>query len=83
MTTATNLEDLLDSKPAFRSGEIALWLLVTLNAFFALRDGDGCQELARGWIEDTENYFFEAMSNEIGFSSEGLRERIWEALKRR
>jgi hypothetical protein len=82
MTTATDLDDLLDSEPAFRSGEVALWMAVTINAFFTLRDGGGYQNMARGWIEDPDNGFFEAICDEIGYSAEGLRQRIREALER-
>ena len=82
MESNTDLDDFLDSKPAFRSSEIALWLAVTLDAFFALRDGGGYQDMAQGWIEDPENFFFEAVCNEIGYSQDGLRDRIREALKR-
>ena len=79
---ATDLDEMLDSEPAFRSGEVALWVAVLIDAFFTLRDGGGYQDMARGWIEDQENGFFEAVCDEIGYSPAGLRERIGEALKR-
>lgn len=79
---ATDLGDLFDSEPAFRSGETSLWLAVLIDAFFTLRDGGGYQNMARGWIEDPDNLFFEAVADELGYSPAGLRERIREALKR-
>ena len=79
---ATGLDDLLDSEPAFRSGEVALWMAVTIDAFLALRDGGGYQDMARGWIQDPDNGFFEAVCDEIGYSADGLRQRIREALAR-
>jgi hypothetical protein len=82
-TNLPALDDLFDSDTAFRSGEIALWMAVTIDAFFALQDNGGNQEMARVWIEDPENHFFEAVCDELGYSSDGLRERIREALKRR
>jgi hypothetical protein len=77
-----HLDNLLDSEPAFRSGEDALWLAVTIDAFLTLRDGGGYQEMARGWIEDLGNIFFEAVSDRLGYAPDGLRERIREAVKR-
>lgn len=67
--------------PALRSGFFALWLAVTIDAFFTLRDGFGSQEAARGWIEDPGNIFFEAVADQLGYEPAGLRERIREALK--
>ena len=57
-------------------------MAVTIDAFFTLRDGGGYQNMARGWIEDPSNGFFEAISDEIGYSADGLRQRIREALER-
>jgi hypothetical protein len=77
-----DLDNLLDSEPAYRSGEVALWVAVLIDAFFSLRDHGGFQEMARGWIEDPQNIFFEAVADRLGYEPDGLRERIREALKR-
>lgn len=77
-----DLHALLDTgPPAFRSGELALWLAVTIDAVFTLRDGLGYQERVRDWIEDQDNAFFEAVAEELGYEPAGLRERIREGLK--
>jgi hypothetical protein len=77
-----DLDDLRNSGPDHLSGEIALWMAVTIDAIFTLRDGGGYPERARGWIEDPENIFFEAAAEQLECTPGGLRERIREALKR-
>ena len=74
--------DVLHDRSCMLPGEVALWLAVTIDAFFSLRDNDGCQSLARSWIDDPGNDLFEALCEEMGFTPEGLRERIWEAVKK-
>ena len=80
--TATDLDDPPDSEPAFRSGEVALWMTVLIDAVLTLRDGGGYQAMAWGWIEDQENPFFDAVADEMGYAPDALRERIREALGR-
>ena len=62
--------------------ETGLWIAVTLDAFFTLRDGGAYQGNARGWIEDRENLFFNSMADRLGYDPDKLRERIREALNR-
>ncbi|MGD0276815.1 MAG: hypothetical protein ABSB79_12335 [Syntrophales bacterium] len=73
---------MLDSKPSNQSGVYMLWLAVTIDAFFTLRDGLGNEGMARGWIEDPDNIFFDAVCEQMEFSPDALRERIREALAR-
>ncbi|MGD0275388.1 MAG: hypothetical protein ABSB79_04930 [Syntrophales bacterium] len=73
---------ILDSKPSNKSGVYELWLAVTIDAFFTLRDGLGNEGMARGWIEDPDNIFFDAVCEQMEFSPDALRERIREALVR-
>lgn len=77
-----DLDEPIDDTPAFRSGEVALWLAVLTDAFITLRDGGGYQDRARRWIEDAGNIFFEAVADGLGYEPDGLRERIRGALKR-
>jgi hypothetical protein len=75
------LDDLFDDEPAHESGEVSLWLAVTIDAILTLRDGGGYPERARDWIEDPGNIFFEAVAEKLDYTPEGLRDRIREALK--
>jgi hypothetical protein len=76
------LDDLLDRDSSDGSGEISLWLTVTLNAFLTLRSTGEHSGHARGWIFDPENEFFQAVAEQLEFAPEVLRQRIKEALKR-
>jgi hypothetical protein len=71
---------ILDSKPSNQSGVYMLWLAVTIDAFFTLRDGFGNKTIARGWIEDPDNIFFDAVCEQMDFLPDALRERIGVAL---
>ena len=71
---------ILDSKPSNKSGVYMLWLAVTIDAFFTLRDGFGNKAMARGWIEDPDNIFFDAVCEQMEFSPDAFREHIREAL---
>jgi hypothetical protein len=73
---------ILDSKPSNQLGVYRLWLAVTIDAFFTLRDSSGSEHIAREWIEDPDNIFFDAVCEYMEFSPEALRERIREALAR-
>lgn len=73
-------DDLPEDAPALPSGEVALWIAVLPDAFSTLQVSGGYQAVARGWIEDPENVFFEALTDEVGYEPAGLRERIREAL---
>jgi hypothetical protein len=80
MNIKTPFDELLDSEP-LQPGPIALWLTVTLDAFLTLKRIRGA-DMARSWIFDPENFFFDAVADAIGYSPEGLRQRIQEALER-
>jgi hypothetical protein len=75
-----DLDFIQESKPSNQSGVYKLWLAVTIDAFFTLRDHLGNERMAREWIEDPDNIFFDAVCEQIEFSPEALRERIREAL---
>jgi hypothetical protein len=75
-------DDLFQAKSSFRTGELNLWLAVTIDAFLILKDGFGNKDTARDWIEDPYNVFFEAVCEEIGFAPDAFGERIREALRR-
>lgn len=65
-----------------RTSEFRLWLRVTIDAFFALHNNCGNQDMARSWIFDPGNVLFDFIAEELGYSPETLRKRIREALKR-
>ena len=65
------------------SGEIAIWVAVTINAVLTRADNRlNGQGDARHWIDDADNGFFEAVADDAGFSAERLRQRIWDELAR-
>lgn len=76
----TDLDTMPESKSPNRSGVYMLWLAVTIDAFFTLKDGLGNEAIARGWIEDPDNIFFDAVCEQMEFSPDAFREHIREAL---
>lgn len=74
--------DIHHASPSLSSGELRLWLAVMLDAFISLRDQWGSEDLARQWIEDPENPFFEALADHLGYTPEAFRRRIRKALQR-
>ncbi len=76
-----------DQDSLFRSTnirpEIRLWAAVTRDAFRALRYRRGHLAMARGWIEDRHNIFFDGLAEALDYEPEALRERIRRALSRK
>jgi hypothetical protein len=81
-TPQIDLDTFIDTRTSERTPEFRLWLMVTIRAFETLRCRWGHYEMARSWFEDQENYFFNSISEEMGFSPEAMRERIRKALAR-
>lgn len=62
--------------------EFYLWLHVTIVAFQTLQRGWGLTEMAKAWIFDLDNEFFNLMCHELDIEAEAMRKRIEKALKR-
>jgi hypothetical protein len=62
-------------------GEYGLWLRVLVLSVLELRGRRFSASGVKDFIFDPENPFFEFVAGELGFSPEGLRERIREAVK--
>jgi hypothetical protein len=62
--------------------ELHLWFHITIIAFQTLKRGWGNVDMARSWINDRDNYFFEAVCDQLDITPDAMRGRILRALKR-
>lgn len=69
-------------EPLLREGEIGLWVRVFLDAVLTLRTGGDGAAVARDFLFDETNPFFEGLANELGFDESRLRDMIKRDLER-
>jgi len=75
-----DIEELLES-PALRSGVYGLWLRVFVLSVKEIQRGYG-DTAAQAFLYDTENEFFDFVSDYLGYEPDAMRERIRKVFKR-